>query len=264
LGLECNVVVPTSDEFRLHLENQKLLKAKIVDATNVATQKLLTQYNISSDNVDPRPIIILPSKSNDDRDATIKQDIPSSSDTSSVILTVQIDPIETPLEWSARMKRYQQEEIQFLGLDIIKPQISLPQPQQPQPPVIKKLPAVQNVRPDRSDCQIKIATRNNMVLSKQRFEEWLDTLHPRASPGISVSQPATIANSDTSLNCALENDRVCKWLPSPDDGSMSGNTHGIPLLDANTFNGCGRSIWSETTSRNWGVQTDITGCLIII
>ena len=106
LGLERNNV-PTSEEFRVHLENRKLLKAKIINATNIATQKLLMQYNLSSANVDASPVNdypTVPSLFNHDQDATIEQTTPSSSD-SSVVLTVHLDPNETPLEWSARMKR---------------------------------------------------------------------------------------------------------------------------------------------------------------
>ena len=168
-------------------------------------QLTISQY---SDIADPSPVDNHTHPPNDDDDGTIKQDSLSSCD-GSVVLTVQIDTIETPLEWSARMKRYQQEEIQYLGLDIIKPQIS--------PPVVKTLPTVKPTPVVQKVCPYR-PPRNDTVLSKQRFEEWLDTLHPRASPGIPVSQPSTVANSTIS-EYSSENDRNDNWLQSRDDGS---------------------------------------------
>lgn len=50
--------------------------------------------------------------------------------------------VKSHLEWSARMKRYQEEEIEYLGLRIIKPQIShLPKQQTVAQPIMQALSA---------------------------------------------------------------------------------------------------------------------------
>jgi hypothetical protein len=244
------------------LQNQNReepLKGDSISTSN-AIQLACRTHDLTSDNMNPNPPdnhTISPSQSDNDHSATVKQDAPSSCG-SSVVLTFQVDAIETPLEWSARMKRYQQEEIQYLGLDILKPRISLPAKPVIKPlSAVKTLPLVQAIHPHRP---VDNSSRNDMVLSKQRFEEWLDTLHPHESPRIPTSQPSTVAFSTIS-KCSSENDQNDNLLQPRDDFLTH---HFIPPLDSNTCNGCGRSISSETVSRDWGVQTDVSGCLIII
>jgi hypothetical protein len=108
-----------------------------------------------------------------------------------IVLRINLETIESPLQKSARLKRYRAEEIQYLGLEIIKPIISpppnLPPPETPPPSPCNVYSGVGNVSP------------RSVKLSKERFEEWLDTLNPCASPVIPVSQPSTIAESEENL-----------------------------------------------------------------
>ena len=132
---------------------------------------------------------------------------------------------ETVLEWSARMKRYQQEEIQYLGLDIIKPHS----------PLHDAIIATAKGTPPSKFCRLPSKwMAGDRSLSKQRFEEWLDILHPKTNPTVPVSDPSTPADS-------------------------SGNVHFWPPMDPNVCNSCGKSIWDDKQCRDWGVQTNLTG-----
>lgn len=134
---------------------------------------------------------------------------------------------ETPLEWSARMRRYQQEEIQYLGLEIIRPHISRNEVTSPP----KRNSAASRTR--RSSPKRVVGDRS---LSRQRFEEWLDTLSMKASPTIPASKPSTVADSTENIMDVLDLDAVC--------------------------NGC---IWDHKDCGDWGVPTVVgTGPLIDI
>ena len=219
------------------------------ETAEINIQNIPSSRNYISDVSDTKPSQVLPfsqdSLSCDDLDTTVKPETHSSCDTS-VVLTVRIDAVESPLEWSARMKRYQEEEIQYLGLDVIKPRLS----KSPQPLVAQKSrPSHSEHRPARL-----IPSRvDTAVLSKQRFEAWLDTLHPRASPAISASQPSTVANSDTSL----ENDWNINQYPPVEDQSPCRILNPDSPLDPSVCNVCGRSLWIELNSHDRGVQTDV-------
>jgi hypothetical protein len=169
----------------------------------------------------------------------------ASSCASSVVLAVTIDPIESPFEWSARMKRYQQEEIEYLGLDVIKPRRS------------------EHLEIAAAQCIRHVPSENTpgkyMKLSKQRFEEWLDTLIPRANPLIPVSQPSTVAESEEFQGNS----------PGPNSASYQAQQNSLGYaeegfaVNSKICNGCSRRIWSTNTSCDQSVQTDITGGLII-
>lgn len=170
----------------------------------------------------------------------------ASSRTSSVILSFSVQPTESPFEWSARMKQYQQEEIEYLGLDVIKPQR----------PEHLEIVSSGHIIPVPSEN----TPHKYMRLSKQRFEEWLDTLSPRANPVIPVSQPSTVAESDVSQgNWSGTNPTSCQA-----NQKLLGYFDGGFSLNSSFCNGCGKRMWSKGAGCDRSVQTDITGGLIII
>jgi len=89
------------------------------------------------------------------------------------------------------MKRYQQEEIQYLGLELIRPATNLYQTShflESTSPSSTKLPAKSHL----PSTAVRVDVR-------QRFESWLDGLYPHSSPAIPVSLPSTIAESEDSF-----------------------------------------------------------------
>ena len=115
----------------------------------------------------------------------------SESSEESVVLTINVNKIESRLAWSQRMKRYQQEEIQYLGLELIHPATNLYQTThflESTSPSSTKLPAKSHL----PSTAVRVDVR-------QRFESWLDGLYPHSSPAIPVSLPSTIAESEDSF-----------------------------------------------------------------
>jgi predicted acetyltransferase len=73
------------------------------------------------------------------------------------------------------MKRYQEEEIEYLGLEVIKPKRVIPRPNSPA--TSTSLPITHNILdPKPTDTR---SPRHPRLVSKQRFEDWLDTLNSR-------------------------------------------------------------------------------------
>jgi hypothetical protein len=130
-----------------------------------------------------------------------------------------IPTCETLLEWSARMRRYQQEEIEYLGLDVIKSNSSRIAPPN-SPPKSPRNSPTQSIPP------------TNKPLSNERFAEWLVSLSP-SRPTIAVSESSTIAdteamdvfldamalgqsNSDPCQTCSAESGNKCQdWAYEP-------------------------------------------------
>jgi hypothetical protein len=241
LDVRKDVLIPTSDVYHLQYDSQNFQTSKNLPSLEI-NPTAISEGNAKTNDIEliPPPA---PYPIRDDNDvSTIKP--ASSPSESTVILTINIDPIESPLEWSARMRRYQEEEIRYLGLSTIKPQPSLP---------LKKTPTKQSVSPNTTSIKYN-------KLSKQRFEEWLDTLNPIASPTIPVSKPSTIAESEDLSSSESE--------PHPeiqphDDSLTCRNIQPPRPMDPNCCSNCGRKIWSEVKSRDWGVQTDITARLVV-
>lgn len=121
-----------------------------------------------------------------------------------------IPTYETLLEWSARMRRYQQEEIEYLGLGVIKSNSHRIAPPNSPPKSPRNSPTL-TIPP------------NNKSLSNERFAEWLVSLSP-SRPTIAVSESSTIADTaamDVFLDAmALSqlNSNVCRTY-----GAESGN-----------------------------------------
>lgn len=237
----------------------------------------------------PQTQVPVPSISNcEDLDAMIKPEEPSSNE-NSVVLTIQVDAVESLLEWSARMKRYQQEEVQYLGLNFVKPNFLSPpmsetHPRRSSPPIAQSQPLSSAiVRPPlhllpiaQSQTQSspvvkrrpsqKLTPQKDTNLSKQLFEEWLDTLHlARAGPAIPASQPSTFADSDKNSDTLTMSGNVSEGPSSREDilkPKPKGDSPHV-VQDSNICNSCGKSIWNQIKYRDWGVQTDVSGCLII-
>ena len=121
----------------------------------------------------------------------------------------------TVLEWSARMRRYQQEEIEHLGLDVIRSNS-----------LHAKTPAVasQDTRPKLRRGSPKLDSRvsSRDSLSKLRIEEWLDALSPVSATvePYTVGESADVldlnamASADLNLNicraCGEKCDKKCR------------------------------------------------------
>lgn len=96
----------------------------------------------------------------------------SSKSESKAIVPAHVHTCETALEWSARMKRYQEEEREYLGLDVIRSHTTQ-----------TKTHTVKSRR-----GSPKLASRGSIddSLSKQRIEEWLDALSPARTSSASL------------------------------------------------------------------------------
>lgn len=227
-------VVSPSNVFRLDLD-------PCGDNTH-ATVKYDGLADPENNPLDESPLNLEGSANTEDKASTIKRDESSSRD-DSVILTINVGAnVESALEWSARMKRYQEEEIEYLGLQVIKPRVS-------RFPVQQTAAASRNV-PHMWALKDK--------LSKQRFEEWLDTITPRASPTIPASRPSTVAESDRFSDVSSEN------VPNVAGYENQDEDHPYTPLDPNQCSECGRKIWSDPMTREHGVQTDISERLVTI
>jgi hypothetical protein len=243
---------------------------------------------------------------------------------------------ETKLEWSRRMKRYQQEEWQYLGLNLITtppafpPSIGVKVPQShgmaPTPPDSSKIttsqfgnaefsskgtpqnnlqpntetnpPQQPPIRPTTGSPIMQTPSKGMLPagetgrgrarhdfapggrrlnksakLSKERFEEWLDGL----IPGSPTSRPSTITtNSD---NGARDRSRDGKVFDLDDVAEERKGVPVVGVVGSEVCRGCGM-VWdggiygrggeSDLSPRrgegirDWGVQTDISGCLIVL
>jgi hypothetical protein len=346
LGLAAAATIPTSEIYQLHLENPAL-KAKDDIPIHPALQSSYVPMSKASSTPDRsravkrRPSIVIiprpttPMSQSDDEDTaqTISPQSSSSSNVTrvsvrfpSVLPTVR--KVETPLEWSLRMKRYQEEEIEYLGLTTIKPVLSTPIPtsthttpttrnptlvlRKPRPSVrevtpvpqprespiptptstrtptlvLRKLsPAVQEVTP-MSEPQESIGLASSEEsspkktytrLSKRRFEEWLEKISPYQSPP-PASRPSTVADDDEELServsISEEESDVCTVVKLESDEESESNTvrmvgsgggdlkEMVVDVGKKVCGECGREIMGKT-SREWGVQTDLSSRLIV-
>lgn len=235
--------------------------------------------------------------------------------------------IESKVEWSMRMKRYQKEELQYLGLDLISPKLTppyskptTPPPPPPSPPssLIPSsiTPSIKAIDPDKPTPQLSQAKKtsiplpeNNLMepsprfgqgrrlhksakLSKERFEIWLNGLSPgKTSTGSPVIEPQT--GTAVSRTSTLANEEVAGVELEKGDLENGGEEldgNGEREKDIiNRLEGCkeccrsyetdkepeeqrwvGEMVTSSvfktvegTKMRDWGVQTDLTGCLIV-
>jgi hypothetical protein len=149
----------------------------------------------------------------------------------------RIPTSETLLEWSARMKRYQQEEIKHLGLDVIKSNSPQIKSHAQNLAVTAQNPHLKSPR----NSPTQAIPPSDKSLSKERFAEWLDTLSP-ASPTNAVSESSTIVDTET----------VDVFL----------DAMGLGQLNLNFCRGCGRKC--DNKCRDWGDQAVIKGPLIDI
>lgn len=78
------------------------------------------------------------------------------------------------------MKRYQKEEIEYHGLQLIRPALHI-------------IPHPQDYSPAAQATAVGFSGN-----ARGRFEDWLDGLSPFANPGIPVSLPSTVAESECS------------------------------------------------------------------
>ena len=237
LGLTPKTIVSPSNVFRLDLDPCEDNTHTIIKSNGMADPK-----NGLPDESPPK---FESSENTEDKVSTTKRDESSSRD-DSIILTINLGAnVESPLEWSARMKRYQEEEIEYLGLQVIKPRVS-------------RFPAQQTAAASRNiPRSARMWALKEDKLSKQRFEEWLDTITPRASPTIPASQPSTVAESDRFSHVSENDLNVAGYENQNED-------HPCIPLDPNQCSECGRKIWSDPTTREYGVQTDISERLITI
>jgi hypothetical protein len=215
-------------------------------------------------------------------------DIAAESDTSSddsVVFTFTFDPIESPPEKAARLKRYRDEEIKYLGLEIIRPTIT--------PPLLTPSTIIINRPPTQQTAQrvgdTASKTRRNETemqrcerLLKERFEDWLDTLNPSANPAIPVSQPSTIIESEGNLSDTSSgndsaiimkgsdaNVTVVRWIDDSStlrEGKMGDEVlpqSQVEMQERRRCKECGKKMLEGYTARELAVQTDLTGPLIL-
>ena len=110
-------------------------------------------------------------------------------------------------------------------------------------------------------------------LSKRRFEEWLEKISPYQSPP-PASRPSTVADDDKELSDRVsigeEQSDVCTAVKMESDEEtesitvrMVGSGGGDKMVDVErkVCGECGREMGK--TSREWGVQTDISSRLIV-
>jgi hypothetical protein len=251
LELEYEAVLPTSSVFRFQLESHtpppsSFVKTRVGTANTSGGRAAADEMNnVNAVATGTRPMTPGDSNCEDHDPGTIRPNTPSSFD-SSVILTVNVDIIESPLEWSARMKRYQEEEIEYLGLKLVRPRI-------PEYSIIGNEP--QGNLPRRAVCVPSyIPAPRQLILSKERFEEWLDTLSPRASPIVPASQSSTVAEPGRISNSSSAP------LATP---ASQAKQNRIPSVQE-ICSECRKEFGREKQTRESGVQTDISGGLISI
>jgi len=224
------------------------------------------------------------------------------------------------------MKRYQEEEIEYLGLTTIKPVLSTPIPtpshtstttrnptlvlrnhppavrevtpvsQKQESPILtptstrtptlvlrKLAPTVREVTPvSEPQESIELARSEESSpkkpytrLSKRRFEEWLEKISPYQSPP-PASRPSTVADDDEELServsISEEESDVCTVVKLESDeesesntvrmvGSGGGDKEMVVDVGKKVCGECGREMGK--TSREWGVQTDLSSRLIV-
>jgi hypothetical protein len=208
----------------------------------------------------------------------VQDTIQSESSDDDIVLRINLETIESPLQKSARLKRYRAEEIQYLGLEIIKPTIPPPPKTPPPSPPCNVNAGVANANG---------ASPRSVKLSKERFEDWLDTLNPCASPAIPASQPSTIAESEEGLtdseivgdmdvlsgargeDTAIKNAIGAIGVEDGDSETLRDGNGGVKAIRLEGFGEmvgrckeCGRKVLEGVVSRELGVQTDLTGGLI--
>jgi hypothetical protein len=245
LGDGTSKTILTPNIYRFHLK-KRMEERKSVSGTipGLSFDTHLTEVDTEDGMERPEALTVQPSSaSNHSAKTPVEPDLASLGE-SSVVLTVTFDEIESPFEWSARMKRYQQEEIQYLGLDVIKPRRS------------------EHPENAAASLAVSVSTENTprkyMKLSKQRFEEWLDTLSPRANPVIPASQPSTVAESEefqANSSDSGSNSALYQAQQNPSEY--------VTTVNSKICNECGKRIRSENANCDRSVQTDITGGLII-
>jgi hypothetical protein len=274
LGFHADNTILSSQAYRLKLRKENAQTDMVPLPKSVATST--PDGNISDTTVTP----IQPLQTGDsgtDIDG-VEDEIQSEASSDEIVLRINLETIESPLQKSERLKRYRAEEIQYLGLEIIKPTIS--PPPNPTPPTT----------PPPSHCHgfSEVGNGNGRLrsanLSKERFEEWLDTLNPCASPAIPASQPSTVAESEENLtDSEVVGDMDVDSETRGTDTTVKNFTGAIGAEDGDSEtlrdgNGvmaaplkgdtvgrckeCGRRIF-EGITRDLGVQTDLTGGLIV-
>lgn len=237
---------------------------------------------------------------------------PAAESMRSAVAVVEIP--ESRVEWAKRMRRYQMEEVQHLGLDLISsdpnvlnrtpapfdrtcylekadiiPRVEPRRPLQqlantigqPHPnqflstaaesPDAKEAKGSEGQRPRR---HIKPRRPNKSAkLSKERFEKWLDSLTP-GSPIIGTSRPSTsVANSEIDPPGLPDKDENVFALESISQGDVPVLEEGIEgpcrecgkvKRDGSVFDRVDQGrVERGKAIRDWGVQTDISGCLIV-
>ena len=305
LGFPVHVaIVPTSRIYRMQLKSAAGQKSEDDDvSTRPATTASRASTPDTPISVRRASIVLLPRPTtpmsqSDDEDTA--QTIPpqSSSAPNVTRVSVKFPPVlptvrkvETPLEWSLRMKRYQEEEIEYLGLTTIKPVLSTPIPtsihtttttRTPTLVLRKLAPAVREVTPV-SEFQESIGLARSEEsspkktytrLSKRRFEEWLEKISPYQSPP-PASQPSTVADDDEELSELVsigeEQSDVCTVVKMESDEESESNTVRMmgsgggdkEMVDVGkkVCGECGREMGKM--SREWGVQTDLSSRLIV-
>jgi predicted acetyltransferase len=180
LDVNLNNPIPTSIEFRQSLE----LETTGISPKPVRRQSPTTSIGIvrdqelqlsrSNDSVPPQSTCLASEK------RTKSQGSETSSNTTIVLNWHDKSVPESRLEWSARMKRYQEEEIEYLGLEVIKPKGVIPRPNSPATFTSRNsLPIKHDPKTQPTDTRSRHPPCHPRLVTKQRFEDWLDTLNPR-------------------------------------------------------------------------------------
>jgi hypothetical protein len=232
------------------------------------------------------------SQSDDSEDST--QTISSTSHAPPIsvkfppVIPSTVQTVETPLQWSARMKRYQEEEIEYLGLTTIKPILSANAPTvsrfDPRTPVscVVRESTTPISEPSRgaSEKESRIFGNSSrrdvqVPLSRRRFEEWMDGLSGMASPSVTVSRPSTVVDSEDDFSgrvSGVTGDERDVSTVTMESCQVSGEEDDVGTVrmveserdyeERKVCVECGREMLRES-SREWGVQTDISSRLIV-
>jgi hypothetical protein len=284
LGFHADNTILSSQAYRFKLKKDTLASEMTPPSPESATTSNLA--NVS----DTATVTPIQPPQKDDSGTSIEEiedavQSEASSD-ENIVLRINLETNESPLQKSARLKRYRAEEIQYLGLEIIKPTISPPpKPPPPRTPPSSPLNVYSGVG-NRNGNGNGGPSPRSVKLSKERFEDWLDTLNPCASPAIPASQPSTIAESEENLTdseivagTAVETERrtdttIKKFIGAMgvEDGDSetlrdgNGGVMAVRLQELGDLVGrckeCGRKVLEDVVSRELGVQTDLTGGLI--
>ena len=178
LHLEMGAIIPTSKLFQAQLKRQ-ISPYDVSTTSNHSFRRLIDEDGVGNTSNESSRCHTYSTTRNRVTASAVRPGSSSSCD-SNLVVTVAVDIIESPLEWSSRMKRYHEEEIKYLGLEIIRYRAPAPR----HPNLILETP-LENL-----SCSISPRASHHKKLdsSRHRFEQWLDTLSPRTTASRRASQ----------------------------------------------------------------------------